>query len=185
MYFHRYAPYLNSVDSWPHVFSTDNRRKSRCFGGLSKEQLAGGPRARRKKRPTSQVPKLVVDAWLKKAKSSFGIRSIICLPDDGQLRLYKSLRMGLLSCYRTKGFRAEHIPVHNYQHPALSDRELEKVWKAYNKLEKPVLIHCRTKRLGQLRVPSQPWLGAAPLARRILAKPTTSRLLHAGKLGDD
>jgi len=29
-----------------------------------------------------------------------------------------------------------------YKHPALSERELEKVWKAYKKLEKPVLIHC-------------------------------------------
>jgi len=27
-------------------------------------------------------------------------------------------------------------------HPALSDHELEMVWKAYKQLEKPVLVHC-------------------------------------------
>ena len=39
------------------------------------------------------VPKSVVDAWLKKARTRFGIRSIICLLDQRQLRIYlKSLR---------------------------------------------------------------------------------------------
>jgi len=28
-----------------------------------------------------------------------------------------------------------HIPVRNYKHPALSDHELEKVWKAYKRLD--------------------------------------------------
>jgi len=35
-----------------------------------------------------------------------------------------------------------HIPVRNYKHPALSDHELLKVWNAYKRLEKPVLVHC-------------------------------------------
>ena len=84
------------------TFSTDNRRESRCFGGLSKEQLAGGPRARLKKQPTSQVPKSVVNAWLKKAKSSFGIRSIICLLMMVSFDYPEVFAMGLLSCYRTR-----------------------------------------------------------------------------------
>jgi len=136
------------------TFSTDNRRESRCFGGLSKEQLAGGPRARLKKQPTSQVPKSVVNAWLKKAKSSFGIRSIICLLDDGQLRLSRSLRNGSAFLLSNEGFRAEHISVHNYNHPALSDDELQKVWKAYQRLGKPVLFHCsaRHRPFGEGRV---------------------------------
>ena len=83
-----------------------------------------------------------MDAWLRKAKISFGIRSVICLLDEQQLRLYAELRMDLISYYRASGFQAAHIPVRNYQHPALSDRELEKVWKAYQRLKKPVLIHC-------------------------------------------
>jgi protein tyrosine phosphatase len=112
------------------------------FRWVIKDQLAGAPRPRRKKKPTSQVPQSIVNAWIKKAKISFGIRSIICLLDDCQLRLYESLRIDLVSYYRAKGFQAEHIPVRNYRHPALSDRELEKVWKAYRQLDKPVLIHC-------------------------------------------
>lgn len=35
-----------------------------------------------------------------------------------------------------------HIPVRNYKYPALSDHELEKVWKAYKRLDKPVLVDC-------------------------------------------
>jgi protein-tyrosine phosphatase len=77
---------------------------------------------------------------MKKAKTEFGIRSIICLLD--QLRLYAGLQLDLVSYYRENGFQVEHIPVCNYQHPALSDRQLEKVWKAYKRLGKPVLIHC-------------------------------------------
>ena len=112
------------------------------FRWVIKEQLAGGPRPRIKKKPTSQVPQQTVDAWLRKARTRFGIRSIICLLDQRQLRLYAELKLDLVSYYRENGFHAEHIPVRNYQHPALSARQLEKVWKAYKRLEKPVLIHC-------------------------------------------
>ena len=56
------------------------------------------------------------------------------------MRLYTQLRMDLVSYYRASGFQAAHIPVRNYKHPALSDYELEKVWKAYKCLQKPVLI---------------------------------------------
>jgi hypothetical protein len=55
--------------------------------------------------PTSQVPKSVVYAWFKKAKSSFGIRSIICLLDQRQLRLYLELKMDLISYDRASGDR--------------------------------------------------------------------------------
>ena len=112
------------------------------FRWVIKGQLAGGPRPRIKNRPTSQVPQSIVDTWLEKAKLSFGIRSIICLLDERQLRLYSELRTDLISYYRARGFHVEHIQVRNYKRPALSDRELEKVWKAYKRLEKPVLVHC-------------------------------------------
>ena len=88
------------------------------------------------------MPQSTVDAWIKEAKTSFGIRSVICLLDEQQLRLYAELKVGLISYYRENGFQVEHIPVRNYQHPALSDRQLGKVWRAYKRLEKPVLIHC-------------------------------------------
>ena len=85
-------------------------------------KLAGGPTPRWKNRPRSQVSKTIVD--------------------DSQLRLYETLSTDLVSYYRASGFRVEHIPVRNYQHPALFDSQLKKVWNAYQRLEKPVLIHC-------------------------------------------
>ena len=112
------------------------------FRWAIKGQLAGGPRPKVKQKPTSQVPQHTVDAWLRKAKTKFGIRSITCLLDESQLRLYGTLPRDLVSYYRTSGFQAAHIPVRNYKHPALSNQELEMVWKAYRRLEKPVLIHC-------------------------------------------
>jgi protein tyrosine phosphatase len=112
------------------------------FRWLIKEQLAGGPRPKLKEKPTSQVPQRTVDAWLKMAKTRFGIRSILCLLDKQQLRLYADLQVGLISYYQASGFQVMHIPVRNYKHPALSDHELKKVWKAYKRLDKPVLVHC-------------------------------------------
>ncbi len=103
--------------------------------------LAGGPRPRVRNKPLSQVSRSIVDKWIKTAKVN-GIRSVICLLDESQLRLYEKLPKGLVSYYRASGLRVGHIPVRNYQHPALSDRQLGKVWKAYKRLEKPVLIHC-------------------------------------------
>src|ERR1700676_5761519 len=112
------------------------------FRWAIKRQLAGGPRPRVKNKPRVQVPRSIVDAWIKKAKFRFGIRSIVCLLDQRQLRLYQSLCVDLVFYYRANGFEVVHIPVRNYKRPALSDRELEKVWRAYQRLEKPVLIHC-------------------------------------------
>jgi protein tyrosine phosphatase len=112
------------------------------FRWVIKEQPAAGPRPRVSKKPRSQVSKSIVDTWIKKVKTDFGIRSIICLLDQQQLRLYENLRVDLVSYYRASGFQTQHIPVRNYQHPALSASQLKKVWEAYRRLEKPILIHC-------------------------------------------
>jgi hypothetical protein len=80
--------------------------------------------------------KSVVDAWLKQAKTKFGIRSIICLLEQRQLRLYDGLQMDLVS-YLARGFHVAHIPVRNYKHPVLSGQELERAWKAYNVWRSP------------------------------------------------
>ena len=103
--------------------------------------LAGGPRPKVRNKPLSQVSRSIVDEWIKKAKRN-GIRSVICLLDESQLRLYGNPPRGLVSYYRANGLHAEHIPVRNYRHPALSNGQLKKVWKAYMRLEKPVLMHC-------------------------------------------
>jgi hypothetical protein len=36
-----------------------------------------------------------VDMWIKKTKAGYGIRSVICLLDRSQLRLYETLPMDL------------------------------------------------------------------------------------------
>ena len=112
------------------------------FRWLIKEQLAGGPRPRVTGKPRSQVRNQSSMIWIRTAKDQYGIRSVICLLDRQQLRLYENLCVALVSYYRAKGFHVAHIPVRNYKHPALSDQQLEKVWKAYQRLERPVLVHC-------------------------------------------
>lgn len=104
--------------------------------------LVGGPRPRVRHKPLSHVSKSVVDARILNAKGGYGIRSVICLLDESQLRLYEKFPQDLVSYYRASGLWVEHIPVRNYRHPALSDKQLRQVWKAYNRLDKPVLVHC-------------------------------------------
>ena len=87
------------------------------------------------------VPKSEVDAWMKEAKE-LGIASIICLLAEDQLTLYDELPGGLVSYYRSFGFAVEHVPAMDHQQPPLSDDHLERIWSAYQSLEKPVLIHC-------------------------------------------
>lgn len=86
------------------------------------------------------VPQGEVDAWLRETKA-FGIKSIICLLGPDQLQLYKQLPTDLVSRYREAGFEVEHIPVRDYQRPALSQKDLAEVWIAYVKLTKPVMVH--------------------------------------------
>ena len=89
----------------------------------------------------SQVPKSVVDAWIKEAKVR-GIRSIICLLDERQLRFYEKLPVDLVPYYRSKGLNVVHVNAPNMRKPPLSDQHLKEVWIAYRRLEKPVLVHC-------------------------------------------
>jgi protein-tyrosine phosphatase len=106
-----------------------------------KGQLARGRRPGVEGKRSSQVAKAVVDAWIKEAKAE-GIRSIICLLDGRQLRFYQKLRVDVISYYQSKGLNVVHINAPNMQHPPLSDQHLEEVWSAYQRLEKPVLVHC-------------------------------------------
>jgi protein tyrosine phosphatase (PTP) superfamily phosphohydrolase (DUF442 family) len=82
-----------------------------------------------------------VDAWLAEIRT-LGIRSIICLLSSDQLPLYDQLSGGLIACYRAAGFTVEHIPANDHQHPPLTADHLQQVWRAYQTLPKPVLVHC-------------------------------------------
>jgi protein tyrosine/serine phosphatase len=111
------------------------------FRWAIKRQLARGRRPGVERKRGSQVPKAVVDAWIKEAKSR-GIRSIICLLDERQLRFYEKLRVDLVFYYRSKGLNVVHIKAPNMRQPPLSDQHMKEVWDAYRRLEKPVLVHC-------------------------------------------
>jgi len=112
------------------------------FRWAIKQQLARGRRPGVEGRRCSQVAKAVVDAWITEAKETHGIRSIICLLDERQLKFYKKLPIGLVYYYRSRGLRVAHINAPNMRKPPLSDPHLKEVWRAYQRLEKPVLVHC-------------------------------------------
>ncbi len=111
------------------------------FRWAIKAQLARGRRPGVERKRSSQVPKSAVDAWIKEAKEA-GIRSVICLLDERQLRFYEKLPVDLISYYRSRGLEVVHINVPNMQHPPLSDQHLKEVWNAYRRLAKPVVVHC-------------------------------------------
>jgi protein-tyrosine phosphatase len=79
--------------------------------------------------------------WVAEVKS-LGVRSIICLLGPDQLLLYSSLEMSLPDFCAAAGFSVEHVPVLDHKFPPLTSRERDKVWRAYRRLPKPVLVHC-------------------------------------------
>lgn len=87
------------------------------------------------------VPTAEVDAWLAEIRQ-MGIKSIICLLSGDQLPLYDQVPGGLIAFYREAGFSVEHIPAADHQRPALTTEHLHQVWRAYQTLPKPVLVHC-------------------------------------------
>jgi rhodanese-related sulfurtransferase len=104
-------------------------------------QLARGRRPGVERKRGSRIPRAAVDAWIKEAKEA-GIRSIVCLLDERQLRFYEKLPVDLVSYYQSKGLNVVHIKAPNMRKPPLSDQHLQEVWSAYRRLEKPVLVHC-------------------------------------------
>lgn len=112
------------------------------FRWVIENKLARGARPKRGKKNRRQVSKSIVARWIRKAKRDYGIRSIVCLLDQYHLRLYDQLPVDLPSYYRASGLKVKHIPVRDRQRPPMSRRQLKKVWKAYKRLPKPVLVHC-------------------------------------------
>lgn len=82
-----------------------------------------------------------VDDWINRVRKH-GIRSIICLLGGDQLGLYAALRTDLLCYYRQNGFSVEHVPACDHQQPPLSKDHLQRIWEAYKRLPKAVLVHC-------------------------------------------
>jgi len=82
------------------------------FHWAIKGKLARGRRPGVELKRGSQVPKARVDEWIKEAQG-LGIRSIICLLDDRQLKYYEKLPAGLVRYYKSKGMKVVHIAAPN------------------------------------------------------------------------
>ena len=85
--------------------------------------------------------KEVVDEWIENVRA-MGVRSIICFLSDHQLAFYSGLPSGLIRYYRDAGFDVAHIPEDDYKSPPLSEEGVRESVAAFERLEKPVLVHC-------------------------------------------
>lgn len=104
-------------------------------------QLARSHRPGRTAEGDVQADAAAVEAWIERARLE-GIRSIICLLGQDQLALYGRLPQGLLARYREAGFEVAHVEVEDAQWPPLQPPHVEQVWHAFERLPKPVLVHC-------------------------------------------
>jgi len=82
-----------------------------------------------------------VDGWIVEIRE-MGIRSIICFLSDDQLPFYSGLPTGLIQYYRDAGFDVAHIPEDDYKTPPLSEEGVREAVVSFEKLQKPVLVHC-------------------------------------------
>lgn len=111
------------------------------FSWVIENTLARGRRPGYTGECGTPVSKVQVDDWISDVKSR-GVQSIICLLADDQLHLYADLPADLISYYRAAGFGVAHVPACDHQMPPLTEQHLERIWKAYRDLPKPVLVHC-------------------------------------------
>lgn len=95
--------------------------------------------------PRRKVRRAEVDAWSREALG-LGICTVICLLADAELgELYFPALAsvgGLLGAYRLAGLHVCHVPVPDLRDPPLDAKDLARVVEAFERSEKPVLIHC-------------------------------------------
>jgi protein tyrosine phosphatase (PTP) superfamily phosphohydrolase (DUF442 family) len=104
-------------------------------------KLVKGRRPGYKGETPTPVLRAAVDQWLTAVKG-FGVRSIICLLADDQLNLYDDVPGGLVPYYEAAGLQVAHVPAQDHKSPPLSPDQLDAVWHHYQRLPKPVLVHC-------------------------------------------
>lgn len=111
------------------------------FTWVYEKDLARGQRPGYSGERGRQVSREEVDDWIEHVLAK-GIKSIICLLAEDQLKLYSALPASLPEYYQSAGFTVTHIPVRDYQSPPLTQVHLDQVLAAYETLPKPVLVHC-------------------------------------------
>jgi protein tyrosine phosphatase (PTP) superfamily phosphohydrolase (DUF442 family) len=104
--------------------------------------LARSPRPGFASGPEFAVQRGVVDQWIDDVRA-LGVVSIICLLDGDQLPLYdRALPGGLLARYAEAGLAVAHIPTPDGQAQPFTPQQLDAAWHAFQRLPKPVLVHC-------------------------------------------
>ena len=103
--------------------------------------IATSPRPGYSSGPEKAVAPETVESWAE-ATRTFGIASIICLIGRDQLPLYHSLRGGLLAYYREAGFEVAHVPTFDGLTVPYTPEQYEFAWEEFQRLPKPVLVHC-------------------------------------------
>jgi protein-tyrosine phosphatase len=106
-----------------------------------RDKLARGRRPGYTGENPTPVVRASVDLWLTEVKE-FGVRSVICLLADDQLMLYDDVPGGLVPYYEAAGLQVAHVPARDHKSPPLSSDQLDTVWLQYQRLVKPVLVHC-------------------------------------------
>lgn len=95
--------------------------------------------------PLKDVGPEEVDRWLDKVRC-MGVKSIICLLADEELAYYRMLPDGLLGTYQRAGFEVSYIPITDPAHDPVGQQELEenleRIFMEFQRLPKPVLVHC-------------------------------------------
>lgn len=91
--------------------------------------------------PGKAVSESDVEIWCNEVNRA-GIKSILCLLDEEQLKFYSELPGGLLGHFKSRGFEVGHVPVEDHKWPPLDDVELARVWVLFKSLPSPVLVHC-------------------------------------------
>ena len=86
--------------------------------------------------------------WAENVRT-LGIKSVLCILDNPQIAHYRAVGLegdGLFGFYQSLGLEVAHVEAKDHKKPPLHDKELEAVWEAYQRLEKPVLVHCSAGR---------------------------------------
>jgi hypothetical protein len=104
--------------------------------------LATSPRPGYVPGPEVRVPRDALESWVEQTRR-FGIASILCLLGDDQLPLYRHAAPGgLLQYYRDSGFAVAHLPTLDGLTRPYGDAEYDLAWRHFQRLPKPVLVHC-------------------------------------------
>src|SRR3972149_8093520 len=76
----------------------------------------------------AEVDPADVEAWLDEARVQ-GIRSILCLLDEGQLGYYRRVPGGLLETYRRAGMAVSSVPATDLPTPPIPPRDPPSAWR--------------------------------------------------------